>query len=86
MNYRLSKHAVEELRLRQIPRDLLESVMQNPQQVVLERGGKKAYQSQLAFGGGRVFLLRAIVDDAIAPAMVVTVYRTKKIGKYWRKS
>jgi hypothetical protein len=85
MNYKLSKHAQEELRLRQIPHELLESVLQNPQQVVLERGGKKAYQSQLDFGGGRIFLLRAIVDDTLAPAVLVTVYRTKKIKKYWKQ-
>ena len=70
MNYKLSKHAQEELRLRQIPRELLESVLQNPQQVVSASGGKKAYQSQLDFGGGRIFLLRAIVDDTLAPAVL----------------
>jgi hypothetical protein len=84
MNYKLSKHAQEELRLRQIPRELLESVLQNPQQVVPERSGKKAYQSQLDFGGGRIFLLWAIVDDTLAPAVLVTIYRTKKIKKYWK--
>ena len=84
MNYALSRHAQAELGLRQIPRELLESVLQAPQQVVPERGTKKAYQSQLDFGGGRKFLLRVIVDDAINPAMVVTVYRTSKINKYWK--
>jgi hypothetical protein len=63
----------------------LESVLQNPQQVVPERGGKQAYQSQLDFGGGRIFLLRAIVDDTLAPAVLVTIYRTKKIKKYWKQ-
>jgi hypothetical protein len=63
---------------------MLESVLENPQQVLPERGGKKAYQSQLDFGGGNIFLLRAIVDETVDPAMVVTVYRTSKISKYWR--
>lgn len=36
--------------------------------------------------GGKVFLVRAIVDDAVSPAVVVTVYRTAKISKYWRKT
>ena len=86
MNFRLSNHAGEELPRRNIPRDLLDSVLDNPQQIVPERGGKKAYQSQLDFGGGKMFLLRAIVDDSTDPAVVVTVYRTSKIDKYWRKS
>ena len=84
MNYTLSRHAREELALRQIPPDLLASVLQQPQQVVPERGTKKAYQSQVDFGDGRKFLLRVIVDDAIDPAVVVTVYRTSKINKYWK--
>jgi hypothetical protein len=31
-----------------------------------------------------MFLLRAIVADNVDPAVVVTVYRTSKISKYWR--
>jgi hypothetical protein len=69
---------------RAIPLDLLESVLQYPQQVVPERSGRKAYQSQVDFGAGKIFLLRAIVDDQVDPTSVVTVYRTSKISKYWR--
>jgi hypothetical protein len=84
MTFELSPHARDEIARRAIPLDLLESVLQNPQQVVSERIGRKAYQSQLHFGTGKIFLLRAIVDDAVDPANVVTVYRTSKIAKYWR--
>jgi hypothetical protein len=35
--------------------------------------------------GGKMFLLRAIVDKSVDPAVVVTAYRTGKIEKYWRK-
>lgn len=84
MNYRLSQHARQEMQLRGIPVGLLDSVLQQPQQIVPEQSGRNAYQSQLDFGGGNVFLLRAIVVDNVDPAIVVTVYRTKKIGKYWR--
>lgn len=83
MGFRLSRHAEEELVLRSIPRHLLEAVLNHPQQVVPERTGRKTYQSKLDFGGGRMFLLRAIVDDRVDPAIVVTVYRTSRIGKYW---
>jgi hypothetical protein len=83
MKFKLSRHARQEMERRAIPLELLQSVMQNPQQVV-PAGGKKAYQSQLDFGGGRIFRLRAIVVDDVDPPLVVTVYRTQKIGKYWR--
>lgn len=84
MNFKLSRHAKEEIQRRNIPLHILESVLENPGQVVPGRGGNKAYQSQVDFGQGRVFLLRAIVDDSVDPAIVVTAYRTGKISKYWR--
>jgi hypothetical protein len=83
VRFTLSRHAQAEIERRAIPVHLLQSTLQQPQQVVPERGGKGAYQSQLDFGGGRRFLLRAIVDDRVDPAVVVTVYRTSKIDKYW---
>jgi len=84
MNFRLSRHALEEMERRGIPRDLLEQMLQNPQQVLPERDGLKVYQSQARLAEGKLFLLRAIVNDTVEPAVVVTVYRTSKIEKYWR--
>ncbi len=83
MNFRFSKHAENELVLRRIPRGFVEAVLLQPQQIVPERPPKKAYQSKVDFGG-KTFLLRVIVDDTIEPAIVVTLYRTKKINKYWK--
>jgi hypothetical protein len=84
LKFRLSEHAEEELERRRIPRHLLDSVLEHPQQIVPTERGKAAYQSRLDFGGGKIFLLRAIVAADTDPATVVTVYRTSKIGKYWR--
>ena len=86
MTFKLSNHAKEEMARRSIPWPVLEEVLNNPQQIIVERGNLKAYQSVVAFGDGRIFLLRAIVDDTIEPAVVVTVYRTSKMGKYGRMS
>ena len=80
----MTRHAEQELKRRMIPCELLDSVLENPQQVVPEYGGRKAYQSKLDFGGGKIYLLRAIVNDLVDPATVVTVYRTSKIDRYWR--
>jgi hypothetical protein len=71
---------------RAIPAEMLEAVVQQPQQIVVQPGGQKVYQSQVVFGSGKTFLLRAFVDDRVEPAVVVTVYRTSKINKYWRQS
>ena len=86
MKFNLSRHAQKEMRRRSISSALLQSVLETPQQIVPQAGNKRVYQSQLDFGGGRVFLLRAVVDDASDPATVITVYRTSKIAKYWRNS
>ncbi len=84
MRYRLSTHAQEEIERRRIPLTLLEAVLEKPDQLVPSRGAAKAYQSKCEIGG-KMFLLRVIVDDSVDPAVVVTAYRTTKIGKYWGK-
>jgi hypothetical protein len=68
---------------RKISVDLVESVLNNPQQVISEKEGRKAYQSKIDVDG-RAFLLRVIVVDDVEPAVVITVYKTSKIDKYWR--
>jgi hypothetical protein len=84
MDFRLTVHAERELIQRQIPRKLLIDTLDAPQQIVPEMFGRKAYQSKLDFGEGGIYLPRAIVDESTVPFAVVTVYRTKKIEKYWR--
>lgn len=86
MIFNLTNHAKEEMARRSISLTLLEQVLNNPQQVVIEKGNLKAYQSIVSFDDGRTFLLRAIVDDTISPAIVVTAYKTSKTIKYWRSS
>ncbi len=71
MTFRYSSHAESELVLRRIPRDVVDEVLRQPQQIVPERPPKKAYQSQVDVGGGRIMLVRAIVDDTVEPAVVV---------------
>ncbi|MFB2881688.1 DUF4258 domain-containing protein [Floridanema aerugineum] len=84
MNYILSNHAQIEIKRRNIPLAFVESVLNNPQQIISEREGRKAYQSQIDFGNGKIFLLRVIVIDDVEPAVVITVYRTSNINKYWQ--
>ena len=83
MDFRLTGHAGRELVRRQIPQSVVEMVLARPEQIVPEDAGRKAYQSKVEIHG-KMFLIRAIVDDNVSPAVVVTVYRTSKISKYWR--
>ncbi len=83
MRYRLSNHAQKEIERRKIPLPLLEATLEAPAEVVPARSALKAYQSKWDMGG-KMFLLRVIVDDSVdPPVVVVTVYRTTRIEKYW---
>ncbi len=84
MRYRLTDHVRQEIERRQIPLTVLEAVLAEPDQVVPARGAAKAFQSRIEIGG-KIFVLRVIVDDSVDPAVVVTAYRTSKIEKYGGK-
>lgn len=46
--------------------------------------GITCFQSQVDIGG-KQYLLRVMVNESVDLPIVVTVYRTNKIAKYWRK-
>lgn len=78
MSFRLTDHAEEELVRRQIPREVLEEVLQSPEQAVPEHHGRKCYQSRKQIGG-IMFLARAIVDDKVDPNVVVTLRGRRRV-------
>lgn len=84
MKFRLSYHAKQELERRGISQAMVELILERPQQIVEEEEGIKVFQSQIDFGGGKMFLLRVFVAEEGDSSKVVTVYRTSKIRKYWR--
>ena len=84
MDYRFSRHAEEEMVRRGIHVEMVRAVLAAPQQVVDDPSGCKVYQSQVDLGTGKPYLLRVFVNEAVSPALVVTVYRASKIAKYWR--
>jgi hypothetical protein len=86
LKYRFSRHAREEMERRSIPAEIVESVLQEPQQVIEHPGGKKIYQSIVEFQEGKTFLVRVFVAEEGDIPVVVTVYRTSKVQKYWRQA
>jgi hypothetical protein len=85
MTFVFSKHVLEELDERNIARELVERVLQSPQQKVPEVENATCYQSRMDMNG-KEYLLRVMVNETITPAKVITVYRTSKVTKYWRAS
>ena len=85
MNFVLTNHAETEATRRQIPREWIEATMANPEQVTPGVNQRKVFQSRIV-ADGRAYLIRLIVEDWHQPPVVVTVYRTSKIEKYWSKA
>ncbi|WP_392531055.1 DUF4258 domain-containing protein [Nostoc sp. C117] len=85
MKYIISRHAQTEMERRNISKAVVESVLNSPGQLLSEKEGRKVYQSKIDFGSVKTFLLRVIVVDDVDPAVVITVYKTSKIEKYWRE-
>jgi hypothetical protein len=86
MNYRLSKHAREEMARRDISVQTVESILNSPKQIVLDASGNRVYQSKVDFEPGKSYLVRVVVNEEGDMPLVVTVYRTSRIEKYWRES
>ena len=88
MRYVLTNHARKQMQERDVPADIVDKVFYYPEQVVEEEEGLKAYQSRFeisVFGRTpKLFLVRLIVNDDEDPAVIVTIYPTTQISKYWR--
>ncbi len=85
MIFRLSRHAEEEMIRRQIPQEWVDALLDAPEQTIPQPNGTEVLQSRFAAKDGRMYLVRAVVAITKQPAIVVTVYRTSKIEKYWKR-
>lgn len=84
MEYVLTAHAREEMTRRQIDPSWIDRVMTQPEQKLQGSGNRAIWQSRVE-SAGKVFLIRCVIEDWRMPPVVVTVYRTSKIAKYWRQ-
>jgi hypothetical protein len=64
---------------RDIPAQTVESILNNPEQIVLDASGKRVYQSKVDFGSGKAYLVRVVVNEQGDVPLVVTAYRTSRI-------
>lgn len=81
MEYILSQHAKEKVFKRKIPLELIESVLEMPEQILVQ-DGKKILQSLVQLNN-KEYLLRIFVNVNREPNVIITVYMTDKISKYW---
>jgi hypothetical protein len=84
MNFAFSKHAEEQLVRRSLDRSIVESVVRNPDQICNDENDIdiKVFQS-IVREGDILFLYRVFVNINSDPNVIVTLYKTTKIGKYY---
>ena len=79
-----SSHAEEQLKERDISKQQINIILNQPQQVLAAKKGRKIAQSIVKLE--RIeFLVRIIYIEKMDCYEVVTVYKTTKIKKYWRE-
>ena len=81
MEYKFSKHALEQMENRGIPINLTKSIIENPNQVI-KRNDIWIYQSVETIKD-KQYLFRIFVNMTKSPKLVITLYRTSKIQKYY---
>ena len=84
MYFKFSKHAEEQMVRRSLERSIVESVLLKPEQVVMDENDEDIaiYQS-IVEDGDILFLYRVFVNTKVQPNVIVTLYKTTKIDKYY---
>lgn len=76
-----SRHAIEQMALRGISEEIVLQIINNPGNIITEQD-KKIYQSVVLLGEEK-YLVRVFVNPSKQPNVVITVYKTSKITKYY---
>ena len=84
MKTEYTAHAEKQIKEREMGTELIEEILQNPQQTVKGRKNRKVAQSIIELGGFK-FLFRVIFIEEKSAIKVLTAYKTTNIEKYWVK-
>jgi hypothetical protein len=80
MNYILSKHALEQAKIRTIPERSIKEVVENPRKIIDYDECIKIYQSMIKLE--KAYLLRVFINTCKESWVIITIYKTSKIEKY----
>jgi hypothetical protein len=84
MDLIFSKHAQEQMRRRNINREYVLSTILQPEQVIVDDEDTEIIICQsIIKEDGQMFLLRVFVNKDKFPNVIVTLYKTTKILKYY---
>ncbi len=82
MNFIFSNHALEQIQRRGLNKEKIEEILYSPDQVI-EMEGQKIFQSIVPFIPDGNYLVRVFVNTEKEPNLIITVYKTSKISKYY---
>ena len=78
-------HAESKLLSRQIPREIVMEAVSNPQERVPGHSGRWVYQSRFFDTvHAEELLLRVVVEESDEELLILAIYKTSKIDKYWQ--
>jgi hypothetical protein len=84
MDFVFSKHAEEQMLKRSINRDSVVFIISQPDETVIENEDSTIVVLQsLMEENGQKFLLRVFLNRSKEPNVIVTLYKTTKITKYY---
>ena len=79
----ITPHAEEQIRNGKLTREHVMQVASSPEETVAVSPNRYFAQSRHK-EGGKVYLLRVLVEQMEDARWIVTVYPTSKVAKYWR--
>jgi len=81
MGFHISKHASEQMIARGIDENTVWDILNHPQQII-QLTDKQIYQSVIN-ENDKKYLIRIFVNNLKDPNLVITVYKTSKVEKYY---
>ena len=86
MEITFHSHAELELEERQISREMALQVVRAPQEKVPGHSGRWVYQSRFFDTvHSQEMLLRVVIEEREGQLLIVSIYKTSKIDKYWQE-
>lgn len=81
MEFEFSKHALQRMESRTISKEIVTTVINNPDSVLVRKESILVY-SKLVQESSKPYLYRVFLNKSKNPALIITVYKTSKIEKY----
>jgi hypothetical protein len=78
-----SMHSIKQLKLRNISEDLVRKALSEPEQTIVIDKSRTIFHLRFK-EKGKKYLLRVIADKVGPDWLIITVYKSSKIKKYWR--